>query len=101
MAARARLLDLLCERVLSTRAAIGAKWPTDADRRDRKWHTTGSPDWPWSLRVEALRLVGERRKMPDLIEEARPRTVQRAEDRHQHDLFRAAAVHSPPPPPPL
>jgi unsaturated chondroitin disaccharide hydrolase len=93
MAARARLLDLVCERVLSTRAAIGAKWPTDADRRDGKWHTTTHPDWTWSLWIEALRIVGERRKMPELIDEARARTVEMAEHRHKHDLSRGAAFY--------
>jgi len=93
MAARARLLDLLCDRVLSTREAIGGKWPTDADRRDGKWHTTGTPDWTWSLWVEALRLVGERRKLPELIEEAKARTAGRTEDRFKHDLMRGAAFY--------
>lgn len=93
MAARARLLDLLCDRVLSTRSAIGPKWPTDADRRDGKWHTTATPDWTWSLWVESLRLVGERRKLPELIVEARARTAERADDRFKHDLARGAAFY--------
>lgn len=93
MAARARLLDLLCDRVLSTRAAIGPKWPTDADRRDGKWHTTTTPDWTWSLWVESLRLVGERRKLPELIADARARTSERSEDRFKHDLARGAAFY--------
>jgi unsaturated chondroitin disaccharide hydrolase len=93
MAARARLLDLLCDRVLSTRAAIGPKWPTDADRRDGKWHATGTPDWTWSLWVEALRMVGERRKLPELVDEARARTMERAEDRFRHDLSGGAAFY--------
>jgi unsaturated chondroitin disaccharide hydrolase len=93
MAARARLLDLLSDRVLSTRSAIGGKWPVDADRRDGKWHTTAAPDWTWSLWVEALRLVGERRKMPELVTEARERTLQLAETRYNHDLFRGAAFY--------
>ena len=93
MAARARLLDLLCDRVLSTRAAIGSKWPTDADRRDGKWHATATPDWTWSLWVESLRLVGERRKLPELIEDARARTAQRVDDRFKHDLAHGAAFY--------
>ena len=93
MAARARLLDLLCDRILSTREAVGVKWPTDADRRDGKWHTTTHPDWTWSLWVEALRMVGERRKMPELIDEARARTAERAADRYKHDLLGGAAFY--------
>jgi unsaturated chondroitin disaccharide hydrolase len=93
MAARARLLDLLCERVLSTRAAIGAKWPVDADRRDGKWMATATPDWTWGLWVEALRLVGERRKLPELRDEACARTTERADTRYQHDLSRGAAFY--------
>jgi unsaturated chondroitin disaccharide hydrolase len=93
MAARARLLELLCERVLSTRAAIGSKWPVDADRRDGTWHTTTSPDWTWGLWVESLRLVGVRRKMPELREEARARTLAQAEQIDRHDLTRGAAFY--------
>src|SRR5277367_3136259 len=93
MAARARLLDLLSDRVLSTRAAIGTKWPVDADRRDGKWHTTSAPDWTWSLWVEALRMVGDRRKLPELQQEARTRTLERGEDRFKHDLRRGAAFY--------
>jgi len=93
MAARGRLLELLCERVLSTRAAIGGKWPVDADRRDGTWTTTASPDWTWGLWVESLRLVGERRKMPELRDEARLRTLSRAEHVDRHDVTRGAAFY--------
>lgn len=93
MAARGRLLDLVCERVLSTRDAIGGKWPVDADRRDGAWTATASPDWTWGLWVEALRLVGERRKLPELREEARARTAARAETLHKHDLTRGAGFY--------
>ncbi len=78
---------------MSTRAAIGTKWPTDADRRDGKWHATSAPDWTWSLWVESLRMVGERRKLPELVEDARARTAQRAEDRFKHDLAHGAAFY--------
>jgi unsaturated chondroitin disaccharide hydrolase len=93
MAARGRLLEVLCDRVLSTRAAIGDKWPVDADRRDGTWHTTTHPDWTWGLWVEALRLVGERRKLPELREEARVRTLSRAEQVDRHDVTRGAAFY--------
>jgi unsaturated chondroitin disaccharide hydrolase len=93
MAARARLLDLLCDRVLAIRAAVGEKWPIDADRRDGKWNATATPDWTWGLWVEALRLVGERRKMPELRAEAVARTVERAETRYLHDLTRGVAFY--------
>src|SRR4051812_16312656 len=93
MAARARLLDLLCERVLSTRAAIGDQWPVDADRRDGKWVTTAEPDWTWGLWCESLRMVGERRKMPELREEARNRTTERADTRYLHNLYRGGAFY--------
>jgi unsaturated chondroitin disaccharide hydrolase len=93
MAARARLLELLCERVLSTRAAIGDKWPIDADRRDGAWHTTATPDWTWGLWVESLRLVGERRKMPELREEARARVLSQAGQVDRHDVTRGAAFY--------
>jgi unsaturated chondroitin disaccharide hydrolase len=93
MASRSRLLDLVCERVLATRAAIGTKWPVDEDRRDGKWSTTNSPDWTWGLWVESLRLVGERKKDPSLREEARERTIERAAYLDQHDLARGAAFY--------
>ncbi len=93
MAARGRLLELLCERVLSTRAAIGGKWPLDADRRDGTWTTTATPDWTWGLWVEALRLVGEHKKMPELREEARARTLAQAEQVDRHDVTRGAAFY--------
>lgn len=93
MAARGRLLDLLCERVLSTREAVGLKWPVDADRRDGTWHTTGTPDWTWGLWVEALRIVGARRKLPELREEARARTLAQAEQIDRHDVTRGAAFY--------
>lgn len=93
MAARGRLLELLCERVLSTRAAIGGKWPVDADRRDGTWHATATPDWTWGLWVESLRLVGERRNLPELREEARARTLSRADQVDRHDVTRGAAFY--------
>lgn len=93
MAARGRLLELLCERVLSTRDAIGSKWPVDADRRDGTWHATASPDWTWGLWVESLRIVGARRKMPELHNEARARTLARAQEIDRHDVTRGAAFY--------
>ncbi len=93
MAQRSRLLDLMCERVLSTREAVAGKWPVDADRRDGTWTATETPDWTWGLWAESLRLVGERRKDPTLREEARALTLAHAEDVDRHDLTRGAAFY--------
>src|SRR5688572_13575915 len=93
MAQRSRLLDLMCERVLSTREVVAGKWPVDADRRDGTWTATDTPDWTWGLWAESLRLVGERRKDPALREEARALTLAHAQDVDRHDLTRGAAFY--------
>ena len=93
MAARARLLEFLCERVLSTRAAIGDRWPLHADRRDGAWVATDAPDWTWGLWVEALRIVGERRRDQALRDEARARALSQAPALDRHDLTRGGAFY--------
>src|SRR6185312_11917721 len=64
-------LDWLCERVLSTRAAIGEDWPSHADPVTGAWSTTTDGDGCAGQWIEALRIVGERSGDRSLLAEAR------------------------------
>ena len=89
MADRAQALDLLCERVLSTRAAIGDAWPYHADPATGAWTTTDDGDWCAGHWIEALRIVGERSGERRLIDEARARTERVRNKLERDDMFRA------------
>jgi unsaturated chondroitin disaccharide hydrolase len=88
MAERARALDLLSERVLSTRAAIGEAWPYHADPGTGAWTTTDDGDWCAGHWIECLRIVGERSNNLALIEEARERTERVRAKLERDDVFR-------------
>lgn len=88
MAERARALDLLCERVLSTRASIGEAWPYHADPESGAWVTTDDGDWCAGHWIECLRIVGERSNNLALIEEARERTERVRPKLERDDMFR-------------
>lgn len=89
MADRARALDLLCERVLATRAAVGEDWPYHADPATGAWTTTDDGDWCAGHWIEALRIVGERTGDRRLIDEARVRTERVRPKLERDDMFRA------------
>ena len=88
MADRARALDLLIERVLSTRAAIGEAWPYHADPETGAWTTTEDGDWCAGHWIECLRIAGERTNNLALIEEARERTERVRPKLERDDMFR-------------
>jgi unsaturated chondroitin disaccharide hydrolase len=88
MAARAQALDLLCERVRATRAAIGAAWPYHADPETGAWTTTEDGDWCAGHWIECLRIAGARGNDLVLIEEARERTERVRPKLERDDMFR-------------
>ena len=88
MAERGRALDLLCERVLSTRAAIGEAWPYHADPATGAWSTTDDGDWCAGHWIECVRIAGERSNSLALIEEARERTERVRPKLERDDMFR-------------
>ena len=88
MAERARALDLLTERVLATRAAIGAAWPYHADPESGAWTTTDDGDWCAGHWIECLRIAGARTNNLALIEEARERTERVRPKLERDDMFR-------------
>jgi unsaturated chondroitin disaccharide hydrolase len=86
-------LDLLCERVLSTRAAVGAAWPHHADPDTGAWATTPDGDWCAGQWVEALRIAGERSGERALIAEARRRSYEIRPRLERDDMFRGPAFY--------
>jgi unsaturated chondroitin disaccharide hydrolase len=86
-------LDLLAERVLSTRAAIGEAWPFYADPATGAWTTTADGDWCAGLWIEALRIVGERSGDRGLTAEARRRTYQIRPKLERDDMSRGPAFY--------
>jgi unsaturated chondroitin disaccharide hydrolase len=88
MADREQALDLLCERVLSTRAAIGDQWPYHADPDSGEWTTVDDGDWCAGHWIECLRIVGERSGDRKLIDEARARTEAVRYKLERDDQFR-------------
>lgn len=88
MAKRADALNLLCQRVLSTRAQIGDAWAYDADPKTGKWHTTPTGDWVDGHWIEMLRMTGDMLNRPELIEEAKKRTETIRYKLERDDCFR-------------
>lgn len=88
MAERARALDLLTERVLATRAAVGAGWPYHADPESGTWTTTDDGDWCAGHWIECLRIAGARTNDLVLIEEARERAERVRPKLERDDMFR-------------
>lgn len=86
-------LDLLSERVLSTRAAIGEAWPYHADPATGHWSTTEDGDWCAGHWIEALRIVGERSGDRSLVAEARRRTYAIRPKLERDDMFRGPCFY--------
>jgi unsaturated chondroitin disaccharide hydrolase len=86
-------LDLLSERVLSTRAKIGDAWPFHADPTTGGWSTTADGDWCAGLWIEALRIVGERSGDRSLTAEALRRTYQIRQRLERDDMFRGLSFY--------
>ncbi|HWI28156.1 MAG TPA: hypothetical protein VN668_14375 [Stellaceae bacterium] len=86
-------LDWLCERVLSTRAAIGEDWPSHADPVTGAWSTTTDGDGCAGQWIEALRIVGERSGDRSLLAEARKRTYRIRTQLERDDMFRGPAFY--------
>ncbi|PLW69606.1 hypothetical protein [Pseudohalioglobus lutimaris] len=88
MADRAKALDLLCQRVLSTREQIGDAWAHNADPETGKWNTVPTGDWVDGHWVDMLRMTGELLDRPELIEEAFSRTEAIRHKLELDDMFR-------------
>lgn len=88
MAKRSDALDLLCERVLTTRASVGDAWPYYADPETGEWVTTDDGDWCDGHWIECLWIVGELTGNDALIEEARDRTERVRYKLERDDMFR-------------
>lgn len=88
MADRQRALDLLCQRVLSTRQQIGQEWAHNADPETGKWNTVPTGDWVDGHWIDMLRMTGELLDMPELIEEAFARTESIRHKLELDDMFR-------------
>lgn len=86
-------LDLLSERVLSTRAEIGEAWPYHADPASGRWSTTPDGDWCAGHWIEALRIVGERSGDRSLVAEARRRTYAIRPKLERDDMFRGPCFY--------
>lgn len=86
-------LDLLLERVLSTRAAIGDAWPYHADPATGQWSTTPDGDWCAGHWIEALRIAGERSGDRSLIAEARRRTYAIRPKLERDNMFRGPCFY--------
>jgi len=82
-------LDLLSERVLATRAAVGEAWPFHADPATGAWVTTADGDWCAGHWIEALRIVGERSGDRALLAEARRRTYEIRPKLERDNMFRS------------
>ncbi|KAA1193977.1 hypothetical protein F0M18_00590 [Pseudohalioglobus sediminis] len=88
MADRANALNLLCQRVLSTREQIGDAWAHNADPETGKWNTVPTGDWVDGHWVDMLRMTGELLDRPELIEEAFSRTEAIRHKLELDDMFR-------------
>ena len=88
MADRAKALDLLCQRVLSTREQIGDAWAHNADPETGKWNTVPTGDWVDGHWIDMLRMTGELLDRPELIEEAFKRTEMIRHKLELDDMFR-------------
>lgn len=88
MADRGNALDLLCERVLSTREQIGDAWAHNADPETGKWNTVPTGDWVDGHWIDMLRMTGELLGRPELIDEAFRRTETIRHKLELDDMFR-------------
>ncbi|KUJ85254.1 hypothetical protein AVO45_17275 [Ruegeria marisrubri] len=88
MADRAKALDLLCQRVLSTREQIGDAWPHNAEPDTGKWNTVETGDWVDGHWIDMLRMTGELMERQDLIDEAFARTEKVRYKLELDDMFR-------------
>ena len=88
MADRAKALELLCQRVLSTREQIGDAWAHNADPETGKWNTVPTGDWVDGHWIDMLRMSGELLDRPELIEEAFRRTESIRHKLELDDMFR-------------
>ncbi len=88
MADRSTALELLCQRVLSTREQIGDAWAHNADPDTGKWNTVPTGDWVDGHWIDMLRMAGDILDRPDLIEEAFQRTESIRHKLELDDMFR-------------
>lgn len=88
MAERDKVLNLLCQRVLDTRAQVGEAWPYHADPRTGQWQTTDDGDWCDGHWIEMLRMAGDLLGRRDLIDEALARTERQRYKLERDDMFR-------------
>jgi len=93
MADRQQALDLLLQRVESTRAEIAEHYPYYADPDTGKWVTTANGDWCSGHWIESLRITGELTGKRDLIDEALERTRLLRPMADFDDMFRAAKFY--------
>ncbi|MDH3235387.1 MAG: hypothetical protein OEQ29_17845 [Alphaproteobacteria bacterium] len=89
MADVAKILDQMTERVLITRAEIGASWPSVADPATGRWHTTDQPEWCAGHWIELLRIAGERTGDWGLYEDAALRAGQLRDLVNRPSMFRS------------
>jgi len=89
MASREQALDLLLERILSTRNECGGAWPYYADPDTGRWEKVPDGDWCAGHWIECLRIAGELMDRPDYFEEALDRTDLIRPKADRHDMFRA------------
>jgi unsaturated chondroitin disaccharide hydrolase len=88
-----RGLDLLCERVASTRAAVAEAWPHHADPATGAWTTTADGDWCAGQWIEALRIAGERSGDRGLTAEAGRRCYEIRPRLERDEMFRGPAFY--------
>lgn len=84
-----KALDLLCERVIQVRNAVGEQWPYHCDPATREWDTTDDGDWCGGHWVECLRIVGELTDDRRLVDESAARTERLRRYLERDDMFRA------------
>lgn len=93
MADRDSALNLLLDRVQSTRDEIGDAYPYYADPVNGKWVTTAKGDWCSGHWIECLRITGELTGQRELIDEAIDRTRSLRPMADYEDMFRAAKFY--------
>ena len=93
MADRQSALDLLLQRIESTRAEVGDHFPYYADPETGVWVTTANGDWCSGHWIECLRITGELTGQRELIDEAIHRTHRIKPMADYHDMFRAAKFY--------
>ena len=90
MADRQSALNLLLNRIVSTRAEVGDQFPYYADPETGKWITTENGDWCSGHWIECLRITGELTGKRELIDEAIEHTHRIKPMADFDDMFRAA-----------